>query len=218
MTDIGITMTGLFGLVITSSIIIAIPGPSIMLFIGQVMMDGKGPALRGVLGNAIGMVIIALLLSIGLGSLISESEVALLLLRTTGGIALFFIGLKYIKKSIPANKDKPSHKKRPLLTGIIVSVTNPKSFIMFGTIVPGFLSQKVENPTAVLLFYSLIPILLGLFIDYLWVSVAHSLRNRALSESKNIRRISIIGGMLIIITGMILIYESASTFFHIFYF
>ncbi|EHD8557349.1 LysE family translocator, partial [Salmonella enterica] len=69
MTDIGITMTGLFGLVITSSIIIAIPGPSIMLFIGQVMMDGKGPALRGVLGNAIGMVIIALLLSIGLGSL-----------------------------------------------------------------------------------------------------------------------------------------------------
>ncbi|EAZ3044362.1 LysE family translocator, partial [Salmonella enterica] len=78
MTDIGITMTGLFGLVITSSIIIAIPGPSIMLFIGQVMMDGKGPALRGVLGNAIGMVIIALLLSIGLGSLISESEVALL--------------------------------------------------------------------------------------------------------------------------------------------
>lgn len=97
MTDIGITMTGLFGLVITSSIIIAIPGPSIMLFIGQVMMDGKGHALRGVLGNAIGMVIIALLLSIGLGSLISESEVALLLLRTTGGIALFFIGLKYIK-------------------------------------------------------------------------------------------------------------------------
>ncbi|EGQ1239209.1 LysE family translocator, partial [Salmonella enterica] len=65
MTDIGITMTGLFGLVITSSIIIAIPGPSIMLFIGQVMMDGKGHALRGVLGNAIGMVIIALLLSIG---------------------------------------------------------------------------------------------------------------------------------------------------------
>lgn len=89
---------------------------------------------------------------------------------------------------------------------------------MFGTIVPGFLSQKVENPTVVLLFYSLIPILLGLFIDYLWVSVAHSLRNRALSESKNIRRISIIGGMLIIITGIILIYESASTFFHIFYF
>ncbi|EHM7353064.1 LysE family transporter, partial [Salmonella enterica subsp. enterica serovar Rubislaw] len=96
MTDIGVTMTGLIGLAITSSIIIAIPGPSIMLFIGQVMMDGKSHALRGVLGNAIGMIIIALLLSIGLGSLISESKIALLILRVIGAIALLFIGLQYV--------------------------------------------------------------------------------------------------------------------------
>ncbi|EIV4462514.1 LysE family transporter, partial [Salmonella enterica] len=111
-------------------------------------------------------------------------------------------------------KNKLSNKKRPLITGIIVSITNPKSFIMFGTIVPGFLSQKVDNPIVVLLFYSLIPILLGLFIDYLWVSIAHSLKNRALSDSKNIRRISVFGGLLIIITGIILMSESASVFFH----
>ncbi|EGK2346053.1 LysE family translocator [Salmonella enterica] len=216
MTDIGVTMTGLIGLAITSSIIIAIPGPSIMLFIGQVMMDGKSHALRGVLGNAIGMIIIALLLSIGLGSLISESKIALLILRVIGAIALLFIGLQYVKKSTPERKNKLSNKKRPLITGIIVSITNPKSFIMFGTIVPGFLSQKVDNPIVVLLFYSLIPILLGLFIDYLWVSIAHSLKNRALSDSKNIRRISIFGGLLIIITGVILMSESASVFFHMF--
>ncbi|EAA7556452.1 TPA: LysE family transporter [Salmonella enterica] len=214
MTDIGVTMTGLIGLAITSSIIIAIPGPSIMLFIGQVMMDGKSHALRGVLGNAIGMIIIALLLSIGLGSLISESKIALLILRVIGAIALLFIGLQYVKKSTPERKNKLSNKKRPLITGIIVSITNPKSFIMFGTIVPGFLSQKVDNPIVVLLFYSLIPILLGLFIDYLWVSIAHSLKNRALSDSKNIRRISVFGGLLIIITGIILMSESASVFFH----
>ncbi|EJU6229235.1 LysE family transporter [Salmonella enterica] len=210
----GVTMTGLIGLAITSSIIIAIPGPSIMLFIGQVMMDGKSHALRGVLGNAIGMIIIALLLSIGLGSLISESKIALLILRVIGAIALLFIGLQYVKKSTPERKNKLSNKKRPLITGIIVSITNPKSFIMFGTIVPGFLSQKVDNPIVVLLFYSLIPILLGLFIDYLWVSIAHSLKNRALSDSKNIRRISVFGGLLIIITGIILMSESASVFFH----
>jgi len=36
MQDIGVSVSGLLGLIITSSILIAVPGPSIMLFVGQV--------------------------------------------------------------------------------------------------------------------------------------------------------------------------------------
>lgn len=213
MTEIGMAITGLIGLIVTCSIIIAVPGPSIMLFIGQVLMDGKSHALRGVMGNAIGMSTVAVLLAVGLGTIITESYIALLLLRALGAAALLWIGLQYLSSARMTDSARPTQAargKRPLITGIVVGVTNPKAFIMFGTIVPSFLPRNVADPTVTLATYSLVPILLGLVIDCLWVFAAHALRSRVLSNPDSIRTISRGGGALIIITGLILAWESIS--------
>ena len=113
MQDIGVSVSGLLGLIITSSILIAVPGPSIMLFIGQVIMKGRSHALRGVIGNAIGMLSIAILLSFGLGPLILKSDFALPAIRMLGAVALLLIGIGYLvasKAASPAATDRPAKR------------------------------------------------------------------------------------------------------------
>ena len=154
MQDIGVSVSGLVGLIITSSILIAVPGPSIMLFIGQVIMKGRSHALRGVIGNAIGMLSVAILLSFGLGPLILKSDFALPAIRMLGAVALLLIGIGYLvasKAASPAATDQPAKRKSPLTAGVIVGITNPKALIIFGTIVPSFLSGNLASPTNVLI-------------------------------------------------------------------
>ena len=130
MQDIGVSVSGLLGLIITSSILIAVPGPSIMLFVGQVIMKGRSHALRGVIGNAIGMLSIAILLSFGLGPLILKSDFALPAIRMLGAVALLLIGIGYLvasKAASPAATDQPAKRKSPLTAGVIVGITNPKA-------------------------------------------------------------------------------------------
>ncbi|QCG68836.1 LysE family translocator [Pseudomonas veronii] len=215
MHDIGVSISGLLGLIITSSILIAVPGPSIMLFIGQVIMKGRGHALRGVIGNAIGMLIVAIIISFGLGPLILKSSFALSAIRMLGAIALLFIGIGYLvasKAASPVSAEQPSRRKSPLAAGVIVGITNPKAFIMFGTIVPSFLSDSLASPTNVLIIYSMIPIVLGIVIDCLWVAVAHSVSSRLLSNTDSVRVVNRIGGGLIILMALILAYEAITGF------
>lgn len=52
MTD---NLQGIAGLIITSSVLIAIPGPGILFLAGQALSAGKKNALKGVAGNAGGV-------------------------------------------------------------------------------------------------------------------------------------------------------------------
>src|SRR5690554_8211597 len=127
MQDIGVSVSGLLGLIITSSILIAVPGPSIMLFIGQVIMKGRSHALRGVIGNAIGMLSIAILLSFGLGPLILKSDFALPAMRRLGELALLLIGIGYhvaSKEDSQAVTDQSVKRKSPISAGVMVGITN----------------------------------------------------------------------------------------------
>lgn len=213
MSDLGTPLSGLLGLIFTCAIIIAIPGPSIMFFIGQVMSAGRKQALYGVIGNAIGMFCIAMLLSLGLGALILKSNLVLSVIRLFGALALLYIGLHYLKpaRSHPTltQQSQPT-QNHPLTAGIIVGVTNPKAFIMFGSIVPSFLSTDITNPTAMLMLYALVPILLGLIIDATWVMFAHMISSRTITNARHVILINRIGGSLIIIMAMVLATEVIS--------
>ncbi|WP_434356996.1 LysE family translocator [Parasalinivibrio latis] len=215
MTEITNIMSGLLGLVITASVIIATPGPSIMFFIGQVVVRGKNTALHSVIGNAIGMTLIAVILSVGIGSLVMTSGAVLMVIRLVGAAVLIVIGYQYL--TLPRhNFQKPDVEEedvsKPLVSGIIVGFTNPKGFIMFGTIVPSFLSQGLENPVPVLLAYSMIPIVLGLIIDCAWVYTAHAVSSRPFFNSTGMRLVNIAGGSLIIIMALMLIWESVGVY------
>jgi len=204
-------LSGLPGLVLTSAVLIAIPGPSIMFLVGQAMSAGRTSALRGVIGNAIGTYCVAVIVALGIGSLLMHSGHVLTIIRLLGAIVLFCIGCRYLFFSEPlpaAEKGSPGKSKKNLLAGIIVGATNPKALIMFGTIVPSFISEGSDSPVLSLLGFSLIPICLGLLIDTAWVAAAHAVSSRAFFSTKGMKAISIAGGGLMIAMAVMLAAES----------
>ncbi|EIP86683.1 hypothetical protein A33K_16286 [Burkholderia humptydooensis MSMB43] len=95
-----------------------------------------------------------------------------------------------------------------MIAGVIVGITNPKALIMFGTIVPSFLRRGVESPVESLLFFSLVPIGLGLLIDSAWVATAHAVSSRAFFNEKGLKLINIAGGGLMIAMAVLLATET----------
>ncbi|HWX02138.1 LysE family translocator [Collimonas sp.] len=204
-------LNGLAGLVLTSSVLIAIPGPSVMFLVGQAMSAGRNSALRGVIGNAIGTYCVAVVVALGIGSLLMHSGHVLTVIRLLGAIVLLCIGCQYLFGSAPlpaAEKTSPDKIRKTLVAGIIVGATNPKALIMFGTIVPSFISAESGSPVFALLGFSLIPIGLGLVIDAAWVAAAHAVSSHAFFTAKGMKVINIVGGGLMIAMAVMLAAES----------
>ncbi|WP_353979341.1 LysE family translocator [Salinicola endophyticus] len=209
-----ILLNGILGLMLTSAVLIAVPGPSVMFFIGQVMAAGRAHAVRGVLGNALGMALVAIVLSFGLGRLITHNDGVLVVLRLIGALVLLMIGLKYLrvdKSRGVANGQTVEHQAGSFLSGAIVGVTNPKALIMFGVLVPSFLAKGSESPVAVLMLYSLIPIVLGVVIDLTWVMAAHMISRSAFLKGAAIQWINRGGGLLIVMMAILLFWEAWDT-------
>ncbi|ULX55238.1 lysine transporter LysE [Cupriavidus taiwanensis] len=202
---------GVLGLVLTSAVLIAVPGPSIMFLVGQTIAVGRRNALRGVIGNAIGTYCVAVIVAMGIGSLLMRSDHVLIFIRLLGAVVLLGIGFQYLLFSRPmlaGGKSNPRKSQQSLVAGIIVGSTNPKALIMFGSIVPSFMGDGAESPIAYLLVFSLIPIALGLVIDAAWVAAAHVASSSTLFSGKRLRLFNIIGGGLMISMAILLAAEA----------
>jgi threonine/homoserine/homoserine lactone efflux protein len=204
-------LNGLLGLALTSALLIAVPGPSIMFLVGQTITVGRSNALRGVIGNAIGMYAVAVIVALGIGALVLRSGHALMVIRLVGAVVLLGIGIHYLTLSRAqpvASEVMPPKFKQSLVAGIIIGATNPKALIMFGSIVPSFMGDDVERPVLTLLGFSLVPIALGLAIDAAWVAAAHSVSASGFFAGRGMRLINLLGGALMVLMALLLAAES----------
>jgi threonine/homoserine/homoserine lactone efflux protein len=214
MSDLYFVGKGLTGLVITCSVLIAIPGPSIMFLVGQAVSCGRNTALRGVLGNAVGTYAVAVILAAGIGTVMSHSSHAVVMMRIIGALVLAWIGLQYVmpKPALQLNLDAVERgaskvRQAAFFPGVIVGATNPKALVIFGAILPGFIPDA-DRPVATLLAYSLVPVGLGIVIDAIWVWIADAISSRARTLSQ--RKIHIAGGCLMIFMAVLLAGEALS--------
>ncbi len=57
-----------------AAIIIAIPGPSVVFAISRALVHGRRTAMASVAGNAVGLLVLVVLVAAGLGALVARSE------------------------------------------------------------------------------------------------------------------------------------------------
>lgn len=203
---------GVLGLVLTSAVLIAVPGPSILYLVGQALSAGRSSALRAVLGNALGTSLVALVVAWGIGGLLAHSGQALVAIRLVGATVLLAIGLGYLwpararLASVAADAAPPGQAsyRQSLAGGMIVGATNPKALIMFGTIVPSFITTAAANPALSLLALSLVPIGLGLLIDAAWVLAAHAVGASRFFTARCLLWVRGLGGALMVAMAVLL--------------
>ena len=131
--------------VATSAVVLAIPGPTILLVLSYSIAHGRPAALPLVAGVALGDSVAITLSLIGLGTLLAASAFWFTVIKWMGGLYLIYLGfllLRGANKPMPldaANTGETSAKKL-FGNAFVVTALNPKSIVFFIALLPQFIS------------------------------------------------------------------------------
>jgi len=191
-----ITAGNLAGYAVASLILIAIPGPSVLFVIGRALSLGRGPAIAGVVGNAVGVYVVAVLVALGLGTLVQRSDTAFLAVKLIGGIYMLWLGVQALRHrhDLAAALDvrvPQVSRWRAVRQGFVVGVANPKALIIFGAVLPQFVDRAAGHVQEQMLLLSLVSFGTALISDSLWAVVSGTVRTWF---AGNPRRLAAVGG------------------------
>ena len=85
--------------VATSAIILAIPGPTILLVLSYSISQGRSATMPLVAGVALGDAVAITLSLIGLGTLLATSALWFTVIKWLGGLYLIYLGIKLIRSA-----------------------------------------------------------------------------------------------------------------------
>lgn len=125
------------------------PGPAVILALSNALTYGPARAMIGSLGNATGLIIVAVATTAGLGALLVASSSAFSALKIAGAGYLIYLGLKqwYSRESAfdrPADVRGPASARHLFIKGTLVAMTNPKTIIFFIAFLPQFIRSDIS--------------------------------------------------------------------------
>ncbi len=131
--------------VAAASVLLVIPGPTILLVISYALGHGRKVATASVAGVALGDFTAMTASMLGLGALLAASATIFTVLKWIGGAYLVFLGIKLWRApvadpSVTGVPETPAEKPfRIFLHTYIVTALNPKSILFFVAFLPQFL-------------------------------------------------------------------------------
>ena len=82
---------------VASILFIQVPGPSLLFTIGRALTVGRREALLSVVGNGLGITTQVMLVSLGLGAVVSASATAYSVIKVAGAAYVVWIGIQAIR-------------------------------------------------------------------------------------------------------------------------
>lgn len=163
--------------VAASAIMIALPGPSVILTVAHSLSFGSRQALFTVAGATVGIAVQLGVAAIGLSSLLNMVAEAFELLRWAGAAYLVYLGIKQLRSAgEPLELDAKSVKKTNLfMQGLVITIPNPKSLIFIAAFLPQFIDAA--RPLG-LQFAVIVPtfLLITFGVTSIWALIAGKVR------------------------------------------
>src|SRR5580698_8855368 len=183
-----------FGL--ASFVLIIVPGPGVLFIVGRALAHGRRTALATACGHAAGNYVVAACVAVGLGALLQRSDQAFVIVKVTGALYLIWLGIHAIRhrKSLAdafAVALPPREGWRALRDGVMVGITNPKAYILFGAILPQFVNRGAGHVPAQMLLLALVSVSIGVLSDCAWGLAASGVRAWF---ARSPRRFALVGG------------------------
>lgn len=130
--------------VAASAVLLAIPGPTILLVISYALGHGRKSASATVAGVALGDFTAMTASMLGLGALLAASAALFTVLKWIGAAYLIYLGVKLWRAPVAdrtvAEEEAPVERPlRIFLHTYVVTALNPKSIIFFVAFLPQFL-------------------------------------------------------------------------------
>ncbi|HLU02213.1 MAG TPA: LysE family translocator [Advenella sp.] len=144
-----------------SMLLVLIPGPTIMLVIGDSLANRDRSVWSTVAGVCAGDTTAMAVSLAGAGALLAASATAFMVLKVLGGSYLVYLGVKSIRHARQRREDSyessipKTHKSafRRFISAWMVTALNPKSIVFFVAFVPHFMStgQSILSQGIILL-------------------------------------------------------------------
>jgi threonine/homoserine/homoserine lactone efflux protein len=197
----------LAGFVLASLVLIVIPGPGVLFVVGRALAHGRRTAVATPCGHAVGNYVVAACVAVGLGSLLQRSASVFEVVKLAGALYLVWLGVQAVRhrKSLAeafAATGEPRQGWRALRDGVVVGVTNPKSYILFGAVLPQFVNRAAGNVPGQMLLLSVFSVVIGAVSDCGWGLAASGVRSWFASSPRRFELVGGAGGLAMIGLGV----------------
>ncbi|MCH4545697.1 LysE family translocator [Rhizobium sp. WYCCWR 11279] len=190
-----------------SAIMLAIPGPTILLVVSYALGHGRRTAFATVGGVALGDFTAMTASLFGLGAVLAASATLFTVLKWIGGAYLIWLGIKLwrapiIGEPVADNDNLPEEKSRKIfLHAYVVTALNPKSIIFFVAFVPQFLNPALPFVGQMAIMEATF-LVLAILNASTYAFLAHSARGLIRKASIQ-RAVNRTGGTLLIAAGTV---------------
>ena len=188
--------------VVATAIMIALPGPSVLLTVAHGISFGWKRALATVAGETMGVAVQLIIAVIGLTSLLNIVAEGFLWLRWAGAAYLVYMGVKQWRctgERLEFDTSSVS-AKRLFFQGLVVTIPNPKSLIFIAAFLPQFIDPT--KPVGAQ-FATIVPTFLAITfaVTSIWAILSGSVSGY-LKRRQTLKPIFRTAGGLMIIAGM----------------
>lgn len=190
---------------VASAIMLAIPGPTILLVVSYALSHGRRVASAIVAGVALGDFTAMTASMLGVGALLATSATLFTVLKWIGAAYLVYLGIKLWRApvgdgAIP-QAEKETNARRIFLHAYVVTALNPKSIIFFVAFLPQFLDPAAPALTQMVVFETTFVILATL--NAAAYALLASMARGAIRKPSVQRIVNRTGGSLLIGAGML---------------
>lgn len=190
-------------------VLIIIPGPSVLFTVGRALALGRRAGIVSVAGNTAGTFVVASIVALGIGAVISASEIAFTVIKLAGAAYLVFLGIQTIvtrkRTTAAALEGTEQPLGRVFLQAGLVGLTNPKTLAFFVAVLPQFASATSAWPMPLQLeLFGLIFCVIAFASDSVWALVAAGARRWFGKSPRRLETLTATGGAMMIGLGGVL--------------
>jgi threonine/homoserine/homoserine lactone efflux protein len=188
--------------VIATTIMIALPGPSVLLTVAHSISFGWKRGVVTVAGATMGIAVQLTIATIGLTSLLNVVAHAFEWLRWIGAVYLIYLGIRQWRSTNdPLEFETASVTKKNLFfQGLVITIFNPKSLIFIAAFLPQFINTAAPIRAQ---FIIIVPIflLITFTVTSVW-ALAAGKASTFLRSQKALQVVSRTSGGLMVAAGV----------------
>lgn len=182
-----------------------IPGPTVILVVGQAISTGKKSVFPLVAGVLLGDFVAMSVSLLGLGAILATSSTLFIILKWFGVAYLIYLGISAWREEPEVNttsfKDKNVSKMKLFKSSFLVTALNPKDIVFFVAFLPQFVNPaSAALPQLLILMFTFLAIVATTITSFALFAGLIRYRIQSYSARKKLNRL---GGSALIGAGLI---------------
>lgn len=190
-----------FAFIAAASVLLIIPGPTVLLVVGYGLAEGRRSLWALVGGVALGDAVACAGSLLGLGALLAASAAAFTIVKAVGAVYLVWLGIGMIRSGNAAlAAPPPCPAGRKFAHAFAVTALNPKTILFFVAFLPQFVSHAAPvGPQLFLLGATFV--VLAMFNTAAYAMLSGTAGGR-IRDPRFVRRLRRVGGGALIGAGV----------------